>query len=122
MSTPLVLLLCAMSAVFYVAAPALMKLGGGAPVLLLVLPVVAALGVAAWFEGQALHAARFGIVVLAIQALELLITAGVAISIGERYSLREIAGVALVVAGMIVASQGEGHPQAPTAAPAAALG
>ena len=121
MSTPLVLLLCATSAGFYVAAAAVMKLAGGLPFLLLLVPVLATLGTAAWFESQALLGNRFGIVVLAILASEVLITAGTAISLGERYSLRELAGIAMIVAGMVVVCHGEApEGRAETGAAAAA--
>ena len=102
MSPPLLLALCAVSAAFYVTAAAVMKLAGGAPFLLLVLPVFAALGVAAWFESQALTSDRFGLVVLLILASEVLITAGVALALGERYGLRELAGLLMIVIGMAI--------------------
>ncbi len=108
MSAPLLLALCAISAAFYVAAAAIMKLGGGVPFALLLLPVFAALGVAAWFESLALPANRFGIVVLLILASEVIITAGVAVALGERYSLRELAGLLLIVVGMAVVCQADG--------------
>lgn len=112
MSTPFVLLLCASSAAFYVVAAAVMKLAGGLPFVLLLLPVFAALGFAAWFETAALTGSRFGIVGLTILASEVLITAGVAVALGERYSLREIAGLLLIVAGVAIVGQGEERPAA----------
>ena len=108
MPAPLLLLLCATSAGFYVTAAAVMKLGGGVPFLLLLIPVYAALGVAAWFESLALPGNRFGIVVLLILASEVLITAGVAVALGEHYSPREIAGILMIVVGMVVVCQGDG--------------
>ena len=78
------------------------------PVPAALLPVYAALGVAAWFESLALPGNRFGIVVLLILASEVLITAGVAVALGEHYSLREIAGILMIVVGMAVVCQGDG--------------
>ena len=85
-----------------------MKLGAGTPFLLLLLPVCAALGLAAWFESQTLAVTRFGLVALLILGSEVLLTAGVAVTLGERYSLREIAGLLLIVAGIAVVYEAEG--------------
>jgi multidrug transporter EmrE-like cation transporter len=101
MSAPL-LVLCATSAGFYVAAAVVMKLASHMPFLLLLLPVYAALGLAAWFESLALPGNRLGIVVLLILAGEVLLTAAVAFALGERYGLREIAGLLVIVAGIAV--------------------
>lgn len=102
MSTPFVLVLCIASGAFYVAAAAVLKLGSGLPFLLLVLPVYLILGLAAWFESVSLQGNRFGIVVLVILGSEVLITAAVALVLGERYGKPEIAGLALIVVGMAV--------------------
>ena len=122
MSGPFLLLLCATSAGFYVAATAVMKLAGNVSFLLVLLPVYAALGLAAWFESTALTTSRFGLVGLLILASEVVLTAGVAIALGERYSLREIAGLALIVAGVAVVfahGQAEPAPRAAATPPAA---
>jgi drug/metabolite transporter (DMT)-like permease len=116
MSGPFLLLLCATSAGFYVAATAVMKLAGNVPFLLVLLPVYAALGLAAWFESTALTTNRFGLVGLLILASEVVLTAGVAIALGERYSLREVAGLALIVAGVAVVFAADGAEPAPRSA------
>ena len=113
MSAPLLFLLCALSAAFYVAAAAVMKLGGAMPFLPVIVAVYVALGIAAWFESRALPIDRFGMVVLLIIAFEVLITAGVALALGERYSLRETAGLAMIVAGMVVVCAGAPGPTGP---------
>ena len=102
MSGPLLLLLCVTSAGCYVAAAAAMKLAASVPFLLLLLPVYVALGLAAWFESSALSGNRFGLVGLLILASEVVLTASVALALGERYSLPEVAGLALIVAGVAV--------------------
>ena len=125
MSPPLLLALCALSAAFYVAVPLVMKLGGGTPFLFVVLLVLAALATAAWLESRALTVDRFGLVVLLILASEVVITAAVAIALGERYGLRELAGLLLIVTGMAVVctpapsdAEAPPAPAAPAAAPA----
>ena len=75
-------------------------------------------------RAQALTTNRFGLVRLLILASEVVLTAGVAIAHGERYSLREIAGLALIVAGVaVVFAHGQAEP-APRAAatPPAVIG
>ena len=110
MSAPLLVLFCALSASFYVAAALVMKLAGAMPILPVLLAVFVALGIAAWFESRALPIDRFGMVVLLILAFEVLITAGAALAFGERYSLREMAGILMIVAGMIVVCSGAPRP------------
>jgi uncharacterized membrane protein len=110
MSVPLLLVLCATSAGFYVGATALMKIAGGTPFLMLLLPVLATLGIAAWVESLALPHNRFGIVGLLILSSEVLITACVAVALGERYSLREILGLTLIVIGLVVVCEADGRP------------
>lgn len=112
MQTPLVLVLCVASATFYVAAAAVMKIAGGIPFLLLLVPVFAALGLAAWFESSALATQRFGLVGLTILASEVLITAGAALALGERYSPREIGGLLLIVLGIVIVCHGEARASA----------
>ncbi len=109
MSAPLVLALCAISAACYVAASVVLKLGGHLPFLLLLMPVCGALALAAWFESTALSGNRLGIVALLIMGCEFLVTAGVAIGFGERYSSRELAGLLVIAGGIAIVC----HPGAP---------
>ena len=102
MSPPLLVALCALSAAFYVAAGAVMKVAGGLPFVLLLVPVLAALALAAWFESLALPASRFGMVALLILAFEVLIAFGAAAALGERYSGRELLGLVVIVAGIAI--------------------
>ena len=108
MPSPLLLILCITSGACYVAAAALLKFGAGLPFLLLLLPVYLVLGLAAWFESMSLAGNRFGLVVLVILGTEVLVTAAVAIATGERYGTREIAGLAIIVLGMVVVFGAEG--------------
>ena len=105
---PASLLLCATSAGF------LRHRRGGDearrrhPFLLLLLPVYAALGVSRLVRepgaaGQPVRDRR-----PLILASEVLVTAGVAVALGEHYSLREIAGTLMIVVGMAVVCQGDG--------------
>jgi hypothetical protein len=114
MAVPHVLALCLASATFYAGAAAVMKLAGGTPFLLLAVPLCAALGLAAWFESLALPGNRLGIVVLLIIGSEVLITAGVCLVLGERYSFREVAGLLIIFGGiLLVFGGGEAGAEAP---------
>lgn len=108
MSVALLVALCVTSAACYVAAAAVMKVAGGTAFVLVLLPVLVTLGLAARFESLALAGNRFGIVVLLILAAEVLITAGVAVALGERYSLREVAGLVMIVVGIVVVCEADG--------------
>ena len=97
------------AAAFYVATIVLMKLWpGGAvalPAVLTALAILAAFTAAAAFEVAALRAERLGFVYCAILAVEaLLIAALSALVFGETYTAREIAGGAMVLAGVALAS------------------
>ena len=111
MSASALLALCFASAAFQVLATAVMKVSIGIPFLLLVLPVCATLGLAAWFESMALPVARIGIVLVTILAFEVIITAAVALALGERYSLREGAGLAAILVGTAILFCPEGGPR-----------
>lgn len=112
MSVPALLTLCFVSACFYVLAAAVMKVAVGLPFLLIVLPVCATLGVAAWFESLALPTARIGIVLVTILAFEALIGAGVALALGERYSAREMLGLGAIHVGIALVFGAEGASRA----------
>ena len=101
MSAPLLLGLCFASVAFYALVTLMLKVATGIPFLLLVLPICAALGLAAWLESLALPAARIGVVLALILAFEVLITAAVTLALGESYRLREIAGLAAIIVGIV---------------------
>lgn len=107
------MVLCLASALCYVVPTVAMRLGGSLPFLLLLVPVLAFQGLAAWFEFHALLGRRLLIVALLIPAIELMVLVGVALGLGERYSAREVAGLLLIAGGMVLlAGVGEGPHQA----------
>ncbi len=111
MSSLALLGLCFASAVFYTGAAVVMKLGIGLPFLWLVPAVLLSLVVAARIEIVALHGARLGHVVVMIIAFEVLITTLVALALGERYALRELAGFFTILVGIALLVDAEGaHP------------
>lgn len=108
MSFTTLVCLCVASAAFYVLATAVLKLAGGTPFLILLLPVCAMLGLAAWFESMALPGARLGIVLILILAFEVLLTAACSLALGERYTGREIGGLLAILIGLAVLFDAEG--------------
>ena len=106
---PVLLCLCLASAIFYVLAAVVLKLWSGTSYLVIVLPVCAALGIAAWFESMALPGARMGIVFVLILAFEAALGAGAAVMLGESYGRREIVGLATILAGIAILYLGQGH-------------
>lgn len=99
--------LCFASAVFYVAGTAAMKLLGHLPFIVLMIPVGLTFVVAAWFEVAVLRHARLGQVFLLIFAFEVTLTALLALFfLNERYSLREVLGLATIIAGIVLLVSG----------------
>jgi hypothetical protein len=92
--------LCFASAVFYAGAQFVMKLGSGLPFLVVLVPVLLTLSVAAGIESIALSGARIGHVVILIIGFETLCTAVFALLVlGESYRLTEVAGFAAILIG-----------------------
>lgn len=102
MCTPMMLALCFASAAFYALVTVVLKVTSGVPFLFLVPLICVALGVAAWIESLVLPAARIGIVLALILAFEVLITAAVALALGESYRLREFAGLGAILIGIVI--------------------
>ncbi len=101
--------LCLASAVFYVSGTAAMKLYGDLPFGLLMVPVGAAFILAAWFEVAVLRTARVGQVFLLIFAFEVTLTSLLAfVVLNERYSTRELIGLATIIAGIALMVPGRG--------------
>ncbi len=100
MSSFMLLGLCFASAVFYTGAAVVMKLGLGVPFLWLVPAILLSLVLAARIETFALHGARMGLVVVVIIAFEVVITTLVALALGERFALRELAGFVAILVGV----------------------
>jgi multidrug transporter EmrE-like cation transporter len=99
--------LTALAAFFFMAASWLMKTWAQSH-LFWSMPVIFILVAAAvWLEIEVLRATRMGHVVVLMLAIELVLTFAVAyFFLGETYSVREIAGVAVILLGMIVLSSG----------------
>lgn len=112
MSVQVVVLLCATSAGFYVAAGVAMKLAADLPFGLVLLPVLALVAIAVRLESLALDGGRFGLVALFILAFEVVLIFGLALVLGERYGVKEFLGLLMVVAGIAVLQQSESgrHP------------
>lgn len=85
-----------------------MKVMGAAP-LVYSLPVVfLLLGPGGWLEIEVLKATRLGYVMVLMLSFELLMTFAIAcVVLGERYTAREIAGVAIIPGGLILLSTGK---------------
>jgi uncharacterized membrane protein len=108
MSTILVIGLSVGSAFFFMAASWAMKVLGAAPLLYSLPLVFLLLGLGGWLEIEVLKATRLGYVMVLMLSLELLMTFGVACAVlGERYTYREIVGVAVILGGMILLSTGK---------------
>lgn len=108
-SEPTFIGLAFLGALFYVLAIFVLKLGSSWPFLMVMIPVALANGLGAWFEGMALRDARVGEVFFLILAFEVLILAVVSITVfAERYGVREIAGIMLIVAGICLTRAGSG--------------
>ena len=106
--------LCLASAVFYVAGTAAMKLYGHAPFALLMVPVGLAFLLAAWFEVAVLRSTRVGQVFLLIFAFEVVLTALLAfVVLQERYSVREMLGLATIVTGIAILVSADHDPCGP---------
>lgn len=111
MSSFALLGLCFASAAFYTGAGVVMKLGLGLPFLWLVPAVLMSLAIAARIETAALHGARMGYVVVVIIAFEVMMTSLVALALGERYALREVAGFLAIFVGVALLTDAESvHP------------
>lgn len=108
MSTILVIGLTMGSAFFFMAASWAMKVFGAAPLMYSLPLVFLLLGLGGWLEIEVLKATRLGYVMVLMLSLELLMTFGVAcVVLGEQYTIREIAGVAVILSGMILLSTGK---------------
>jgi small multidrug resistance pump len=108
MSTILVIGLSMGSAFFFMAASWAMKVMGASPLIYSLPLVFLLLGLGGWLEIEVLKATRLGYVMVLMLSLELLMTFGVAcLVLGEQYTLREIAGVAVILSGMILLSTGK---------------
>jgi drug/metabolite transporter (DMT)-like permease len=97
MSTILVIGLSMGSAFFFIAASWAMKVLGAAPLLYSLPLVFLLLGLGGWLEIEVLKATRLGYVMVLMLCAVL----------GERYTYREIAGVAVILGGMILLSTGK---------------
>jgi hypothetical protein len=108
MSTVFVVGLSMGAAFFFMAASWAMKVFGAAPLIYSLPLVFLLLGLGGWLEIEVLKATRLGYVMVLMLSLELLMTFGVACAVlGEQYTLREIAGVAVILGGMILLSTGK---------------
>ncbi len=108
MSAILVLILTVGSAFFFMAASWAMKVFGAEPLIYSLPLVFLLLGLGGWLEIEVLKATRLGYVMVLMLSLELLMTFGVAcVVLGEQYTIREIAGVAIILGGMILLSTGK---------------
>jgi hypothetical protein len=108
MSTFFVLILTVGSAFFFMAASWAMKVFGAAPLMYSLPLVFLLLGLGGWLEIEVLKATRLGYVMVLMLSLELLMTFGVAcVVLNEQYTMREIAGVAVIIGGMILLSTGK---------------
>lgn len=118
MSLWMTVLLTFSAAFFYVAAAYLMKLWVMIPVLLAVPAILLALSAAAFFEIEALRGGRLGITFLIILAFEVILTALCAlIVLGESYSPREFAGLAIIIVGIGVLGRAQGTKEPEAAKP-----
>ena len=97
--------LCAgAAAIFYVCAMISMKLWADTPTLLLTGIIAAALLIGTVFEIAALSGERLGMIYVTILALEVvLIGTAACFLFGETYTLKEVAGCLLVLAGTAIA-------------------
>ena len=104
---PVVVGLCFLAAVSYVAGILALKLGSARPLPLIVLAVALAYGLGACFEAMVLRQARVGESFLMIFGFQVTLLAVVALTfLGERYSLRELAGIIAIVAGVALMQSG----------------
>ncbi len=101
MSPMITLLLASGAAFFYMAASWIMKAWGGSTYLVLIPAVILTLSAAAWFEIEVLRTTRLGHVIILILAIEFLMTFLVAVwFLGEQYTMRELAGAAIILFGI----------------------
>lgn len=102
-SATLLWLLITASAAFYVGALLAMKHWGALPAPM-TLTIVLCMVLAAGFETLALRGERLGMVYAAILAVEVILLAAITtLVLGESFSIREVAGVGLIVAGTALA-------------------
>lgn len=103
MSALLTIFLATGAAFFYMAASWAMKAWGGTSLVLLVPAVLVILAIGAVFEIEVLKFARLGHVIVMVLAIEMLMTFVVStMVIGETYTPREVTGIAIVVAGLMM--------------------
>ncbi len=108
MSPATTIALTALAAFFFMAASWVMKTWAQSHLLWTMPLIFLLVGLAVWLEIEVLRATRMGHVVVLMLAIELVLTFTVAYFIlGETYSTREFAGVAVILLGMIVLSSGE---------------
>lgn len=89
------------TAVLYMAATVILKLWGTFPAGAAAIAILVALGMGCAFEAEALRRARLAEVVILILAFEVGIAAVLAhFAFGESYSLREVAGLGVIVLGV----------------------
>lgn len=99
----MVIILTFMAAAFYVLAAYLMKLWQAIPWFVAAPGILFALSLAAMIEVEALRTGRLGSTFLFILGFEVMLTVVCALVVfGESYSLREIAGLLVMVGGMAI--------------------
>ena len=93
------------SAALYAAGMVAMKLWGQFPPATMAAAIGVCIAGAVWLEVLALRETRMGVVYVAILAAEAIMVAAIAhLGFEEEYSVRELAGGALIVAGVAVAA------------------
>lgn len=93
------------SAALYTAGMVAMKLWGQLPPAMMAAAIAICIAGAVWLEVLALRETRLGVVYVAILAAEAIMVAAIAhLGFEEEYSLRELAGAGLIVAGVAVAA------------------
>lgn len=99
----MVIILTFLAAAFYVLAAYLMKLWQAIPWFLAAPGILFALSLAAVIEVEALRTGRLGSTFLFILGFEVMLTVVCALLVfGESYTLREIAGLMVMVGGMAI--------------------
>lgn len=92
------------SALFYAASMVVMKFWGQIPPALIITLIALLVGAGVWFEIGALQTERLGIVYVLILGIEcIFIAIASAVLFGETFTMREIIGGAMIVAGTALA-------------------
>ncbi len=112
MSPLITILFASGAAFFYMAASWIMKAWGGSPYLVLIPAVLLTLSFGAWFETEVLRTTRLGHVIILVLAIEFLMTFVVAVGVlGEQYTLREVGGAIIILAGIAMLCLAPGEAQ-----------